>query len=321
MKHQQKYFTEVAIAQATNGVLLINPVMLDDIKNFSKDTHSFIEKSHIYFICQRARIRITKASSRTEEGIWITLNVAFETGNTNISVLISDEKLTPECSSVNIMKNGTHCALTNGDKNVTFWMPPEYFFPLLCKQHPELINFKVLYIGQSYDSTGKRSVIDRLKSHSTLQKILAKQIHDFPWSEVIILLFSYADPTLVTKMDGQGTPQIVGEEDRKRFKSVYDEPLSKTQLITIAEASLIRYFNPYYNIYLKGNYPTSSIKHLNDAYRLDYNAIITEIDTEDIYVNTFTDSQKAKNHHIAEFDLHDKDDRLSFFELLKNEVK
>jgi len=60
-------------------------------------------------------------------------------------------------------------------------------------------------------------------------------------------------------------------------------------------------------------YPTSELQHLRDAYRLDYNAIVTEIDTEDIFVKTLSNQQAPSGHHIAKFNLHDPNKRLSFF--------
>jgi hypothetical protein len=121
------------------------------------------------------------------------------------------------------------------------------------------------------------------------------------------------DHKLVTIMDGIGSPETAGDEDEAHYKSVFEEPLSEHQLITIAEASLIRYFQPHNNTHFKGNYPTSELQHLRDAYRLDYNAIVTEIDTEDISVKTLSNQQAPSGHHIAKFDLHDPNERLSFF--------
>jgi hypothetical protein len=110
------------------------------------------------------------------------------------------------------------------------------------------------------------------------------------WNPVL-LLFTYDDPQIITKMDGQGSPEIAGDEDLVHYMSIRAEPLSDAQAISIAEASLIRYFQPHYNPHFKGNYPTSDLQHLRDAYRLDYNVIITEIDTEDLCFSTLSKHQ------------------------------
>ena len=180
---------------------------------------------------------------------------------------------------------------------------------------PELSELEVVYIGQSLGDDGQRSALDRLLSHSTLQRVLAEQAQTSWWMETVLVLFIYAPHRLILKMDGRGTPEMSDNEDNSHFSTISDLPLSMKQLVTTAEASLIRYFQPKYNVHFMGEYPTSSMKHLQDAYRLDYNAVITEIDTEDIRVNIRSGLVPASCHHIAQFDLHNPNDRLSFFEL------
>lgn len=318
MSDQQKYFTEVALLQATNGVWLIKPAEFERIEMVPREVRNLMEECHIYFVCQRPRIRVSTASYREEKGIRIILNVtsAVDT-TTSLGTLIPNEKLSPEVTSVNIMENGAYFALSDGKKDLTPRIPPDFLIPLVRKRHPELAKLEVLYIGQSYDCIGERSIIDRLKSHNTLQKVLSEQSHNSWWMEPLIILFSYDQPQLIAKMDGHGEPQIIGDEDRERFKSIVDDPLSNAQLVTIAEASLIKYFKPHYNVHFKESYPTSKMEHLRDAYRLDYNAIVTEIDTEDIFMSTFTECQEPREHHIVQFELHDRSERLSFFELSK----
>jgi hypothetical protein len=101
--------------------------------------------------------------------------------------------------------------------------------------------------------------------------------------------------------------------DDEHFQSLLEQPLSSAQLVTIAEASFIRYFQPRYNIHFKDNYPTTDMQHLKDAYRLDYSGIVTEIDTEGIAVKTFAEHRRPLGHHTAHFDLHDPKERFSFF--------
>lgn len=57
-------------------------------------------------------------------------------------------------------------------------------------------NFEVLYVGQAF-AEGKRTAIDRLKSHSTLQKILAETMSDYPDDQVFIFNLVYDDYDLL----------------------------------------------------------------------------------------------------------------------------
>lgn len=313
MKKQQKYYTEVSLLQATKGVILLKPAELTKIKDIAPENRPVIEDTHIYFICQRPRIRISTVSRRDSNGFVFTFTIFTSTGEISRNYTISDSNLPSDFKEVRTTDNGAYFCFSNGVTDVTPSLPPETLLKVIGEPFFELLNLEVLYIGQAYGNSGERSAADRLLSHSTLQEVLAAQAHTSWWMEPVILLFTYDDPRLISKMDGRNSPEITGDADRAHFKSVYDEPLSPDHLVTIAEASLIRYFRPYYNIHFKGHYPTSEQKHLRDAYRLDYNAIITEIDTEDICISTFSEHHKPSGHHIAQFDLHDPSERFSFF--------
>jgi hypothetical protein len=315
MKDEQKYFSEVGLLQATKGVALLKPAELDLIAD-SPSHLKEIEESHIYFVCQRPRVRIVKAGSRQGNGITLTLKISTKDGEVNRDFLIPAASLQSEITNAEVEQNGTYFVFTDGSRDLTPLMSPEYLLKVAdTGQLPELEKLEVVYIGQAFGDDGTRNAIDRLKSRSTLQQVLADHAHSAWWMEPVLLLFMFDHPQLITKMDGQGSPEITGDEDLAHHQSIRDEPLSDAQAVTIAEASLIRYFQPHYNSHFKGNYPTSDLQHLRDAYRLDYNAIITEIDTEDLYFSTFSKHQAAAEHHMATFDLHDRKERYSFFEM------
>ena len=314
MKEEQKYFTEVSLLQATKGVMLIKPAEFEKMAKMPAETVATLNEAHIYFVCQRPRVRITKANQRDAEGIRLTVEIGEKAGHTTREVTIPGKWLPPDATGAKTYENGAYFTLTKGTDDMTGFMPPEQLLSV-SRSLPELGQLEVVYIGQAYGDSGERSAIDRLKAHSTLQRVLAELAHTSWWMEPVILLFIYDSPQLISKMDGRGSPEIAGDEDRSHFHSVLDAPLSDAQLVTVAEASLIRYFRPRYNIHFKDNYPTTQMTHLRDAYRLDYNAIITEIDTEDIFMTTHSEEQKPNWHHIAQFDLHDTAERMSFFEL------
>ena len=52
-----------------------------------------------------------------------------------------------------------------------------------------------------------------IQSHSTLQQVLADLAHVSWWIEPVLLLFTYDAPRFIMKMDGQGSPEITGDED------------------------------------------------------------------------------------------------------------
>lgn len=314
MAKQEKYFTEVSLLQATKCVMLLKPAELERISDMLQEQRDTINKSHIYFVCQRPRVRISEISKCAPSGIEFTLEVMNNNKTTQRKLLVMGEELPPHLTSAQSHENGAYLTFI-GNGGETPLMPIDFLLTLAQGSLPELAHLEVVYIGQAYGDLGSRSAIDRLKSHSTLQKVLAEQAHTAWWMESVLLLFIYDQPQLISRTDGCCSPAVTEDEDTVHFMSILENPLSEIQLVTIAEASLIRYFKPKYNTHFKGNYPTSELAHLRDAYRLDYNAIITEIDTEDIFLNTFSEHCKPSGHHIAQFDLHDPAERFSFFDI------
>jgi hypothetical protein len=314
MKEEQKYVGEAALLQATKGVALIKPAELPQIAK-TPEALAQLEEAHIYFVCQRPRVRLVKGGTRKSDGIPFTLNITDQGGTLAKEFLLLDKWLRPEVAVIEPEQNGAYMVVTDGLRDISPMMPLENLLEFAADQLPELANLEVVYVGQAYGEDGSRNAVDRLQSHSTLQQVLADLAHVSWWMEPVLLLFTYDAPQFIMKLDGRGSPEITGDEDLAHYMSIRTEPLSDAQAISIAEASLIRYFQPHYNTHFKGNYPTSELQHLRDAYRLDYNAIITEIDTEDLYVSTFSKTRRAAEHHIAQFDLHDPQERLSFFEM------
>ncbi len=180
----------------------------------------------------------------------------------------------------------------------------------LHAENEELNNLKVLYVGQSFGN-GDRTAFDRLCSHSTLQKILADAQYESPDSEIFLFLFEYDQYRVMTSMNANA--QESGEKDTERFLSIIDNPLTEKQQICLAEAGLIRYFQPKYNKIYKESFPKQDQKILTDCYELDFSGLIVEINTEDLLFKLSSESVSSNSHHIAQFNLVNQDERWGFF--------
>ena len=178
--------------------------------------------------------------------------------------------------------------------------------------NPALRKFEVLYVGQAY-AEGRRTAFDRLKSHSTLQKILADTHYKYPDDEVSVFTFEYAPYRLFTVFDGIDQKAIRDERDTSRLESIFETPLTMHQQICLAEAGLIRYFRPPYNEIYKDSFPASDQKILNSCLELDFSALVVEIDTEEQAIQLFSAAVAPSEHHMAQFDLIDSTVRRSFF--------
>lgn len=173
---------------------------------------------------------------------------------------------------------------------------------------------KVLYVGQSFGG-GNRTAIDRLRSHSTLQKILAEASYDAPDSEIMVLMIEYEPYRVISSMDGRAKEAIRDERDQKRFVSILDHPLKKGQQISLAEAALIRYFQPKYNTIYKKKFPSRELKVLAQCYTYDFSALVVEINTDERGLALYSDTVQPSMHHIANIDLVDHEARAGFFHM------
>lgn len=186
------------------------------------------------------------------------------------------------------------------------------FSSKLRLEHQELNNLEVLYVGQAFGD-GSRSAFERLRSHNTLQKILANVQADYPDDEVYVLMFEYVHYRVMTMMNGMVDAQNAQEEDSARFYSILENPLTEHQQICLVEAGLIRYFGPKYNAIYKDSFPSRSHKILAECYCLDFSGLVVEINTEELYFFLGSDYAKPNTHHISQIDLIADEDRQGFF--------
>ena len=91
----------------------------------------------------------------------------------------------------------------------------------LSKEH---LKSKILYIGQSYGKAGERNAIQRLASHSTLQKILADTLNRDIEKEIAVTLWEFT-PRLISSIDGRSKKYLTSEkEDLDHMEKVFSAP-------------------------------------------------------------------------------------------------
>src|ERR1700731_1186370 len=187
MGPEQKYLTETTLLQATKSVALTKPA---ELEGFAARHPEIAQHAHIYFVCQRPRVRVIDAEIRRAEEIRVVLSFATEMGTTERELVIPAAIFHLKITSVCREKGGAYLKLSD-EHGATALMPPEYLLRIGDETFPELANLEVIYVGQAYGESGARSAIDRLKAHSTLQKVLADQQHVSWWMEAALLLFVF----------------------------------------------------------------------------------------------------------------------------------
>lgn len=172
--------------------------------------------------------------------------------------------------------------------------------------------YEVLYVGQSVGQ-GNRSASERLRNHSTLQKILALTNYDYPDKEIMIFMYQFENDQIFTSIDGRAKDANNSDKNELRLMNAINNPPNKQQKIGMIEAGLIRYFQPHYNEMFKIKFPSTKYKTLKSCYDLDVSSLVIELNCEDLNYFLYSSVVKPRSHHIAKFDLVASQKRFSFF--------
>jgi hypothetical protein len=271
-----------------------------------------IANSYIYLICKRPRISFSKESFKYENGI-VSGHINFKIKGVSTEIAFSyefpllDDAVELKLAEYPYLEFSTY----NAKGEEVRFLPATHISMLI--DNPLLTDIEVLYVGQAFGENGSRTAFDRLKSHSTLQKILAELPYKEPDSEIFILPFEFSEYRFFSCIDGRAKNVISDYRDVERFKNIMDTPLSKYQQVCLTEASLIRYFQPKYNVIYKENFPNEKHKILESCYELDFSGLVVEISTNELPIRLYSETVCPQIHHICNIDLHNPDVRHGFF--------
>jgi hypothetical protein len=311
----RRYFSEVTLALNTRNALIIPPDQLMSGKEIPAAASEVLDTCHIYQICRRPGLSFAPEDFHYE--------LPISTG-TFIRKIDGKEERHPFKFPIRNRGGGEVRVASYPHKEIVGYNAKgeeEVVWSTLisCKAQlddPSINDLEVLYVGQAFGD-GTRTAFERLQNHKTLQKILADTHANRPDDEILLLLFEYEPAKAFVHMDGRRKDaKFIGDEDTQHLRSILDNPLSTKEEISIAEAGLIWYFRPHYNIMLKDSYPKQDLKLLQSLYSLDFNGLVVEINTEEFPLRIWSAERKPGHHHIAQFDLHDPKLRRTFFSLV-----
>jgi hypothetical protein len=315
MSKKKHYLSEFSVNLCTSSWQLISANQLTSGGVMRPEEKEIADQSHIYVVCRRPGLRFDPAS----------FNHSNEKAKGDLLYFVSgQEHRLPFSISFRLLDGATHAAISpyphrelrtyDVHDNIVRYLPANAL-SLNEGQHlvrPDLAKLEVLYVGQSFAS-GNRSAFERLQSHSTLQKILADAAYESPDNEIFVATFKYEPYRVLSIFDGRAKGAISDERDSRRFFSILSRPLKQSQQISLAEAALIRYFEPKYNKIYKSNFPSTKQKVLASCYELDFSGLIVEINTDDLRFQLFSHKIKPAMHHISKIDLFSHSDRAGFF--------
>jgi hypothetical protein len=183
------------------------------------------------------------------------------------------------------------------------------------------LSVEVLYIGQSFGKGGSRKALDRLKSHSTLQKIMADISFNEEIRDIAISLWEFS-PGFLASFDGiSKSYEKSDSEDKAHIHNIFLNGQRYDQVINITEAALIHYFKPEYNEKFKNNFPLMTHNGYKHYYDLDYNALLVELDQETINGSLYSNYREYDLYPKIEYTLHPENIRRSMFDIFSDTKK
>ncbi|WP_115530657.1 hypothetical protein [Xanthomonas campestris] len=309
---ERKFFTEIAFNLHTKNTLLIHAKDIGHIEKQSQEILDIANDCHIYLIVKRPRLSFVPDSLTWENGV--------TKGSLSCRVAGRDQPILFSMVGEPLYKISyapyPHRTIDLIDEQgLRVLTLPAHFIPRVADwtDSPWIHECEVVYVGMAYGD-GNRSAKDRLEGHSTLQQVLADMNSDEPDSEALIVMVQYQPPMAMIHFNG-ADKSLDPDNDRDAMEDIrqIEEKISPKMEIALAEAALIRYFQPHYNEKYKNNFPDKKHVVTESLYEIDLLGLSVEINTEDLRIRLFSKTRGAGAHHIASFDLHDPNLRLSFF--------
>ncbi|MDN8182060.1 hypothetical protein QZK27_02220 [Acinetobacter baumannii] len=319
----KSYMSNFGLEFLTDKFFFASAHSLD--QELTEEMKEIIRNSHIYCIVDSPRVMIDPQSFKyriIENFLFFTLKIKYRINEKIIEkTLITDIPYQLPEGVVKVeISDYPHIGinLLDSKNNITY---NTTVYDLAYKfQIEDLISMKVLYIGKAIGNNSNRNALDRLRNHSTFQKILADRNAYYPDRAVFIGMFKFHQVKQYTIVDGWDISKIGGDEDFDRLLKANKAEIPLEQQISIIEMALIRYFEPEYNKKLKKDLPTKKSKILEICNKYDFSAIAVNFCIDNIkYPNLnlyfYTDKIKIDYEHSIRIELIDPEMRSGFFSL------
>ena len=313
---KRKYAIEYALELAVSSWQLLRPAHLHLARQHAlKDAASY----NTYMILERNRITLDPerfcAQDGSVEGVALEHSATGVVRHPFVAPLLFDSlgavaSTEYPYTEYDIQRDGKSVA--SGNIGISLANVSESF--------SHFSDFQVVYIGQAQGRTGERDAIDRLGKHSTLQRILTEVSTERPHKEVWLLLLDFELLTLSQFGPGSATSDFDVDDSIEHISGVDDTiPEVRSQLVTVFEAALIRYFQPSYNKLLKTSFPNEKHTSYEGIYALDISAIAVSIDTHRPSVSLFSEAAPRSAVHTASYPLRNPRDWRDFFDLFPSD--
>ena len=278
---------------------------------------------HIYFICRRPKVIIVPEKCKFYGNFMeLTFSVQKEFKYQDRTLRLLGER---SCNDFELKSRFPFNRFQILDKGVQIIDARSslYYNMHLNEYNPDM-DMEVLYIGQSFGIDGSRTSPDRLKQHSTLQKIYSEAIQNNPDCEIWICLMSF-ERIMISSFDGINKyPEENHSKDLDRVSSAMykfvTNKLNEQQIINFTEASLIKYFKPEYNVMYKDKFPNPAHKSYSECYEIDINSVCFELETDVVYTRLYSKTMNPAFEHFGSFTMETRQKRISMFDIFDDRL-
>nr|WP_154892902.1 hypothetical protein [Paenibacillus xylanexedens] len=184
-----------------------------------------------------------------------------------------------------------------------------------CAQHGldlSILDLEVLYIGRSFGHKTSRNVFDRLNHHETVQKIYSEKSWD---SDIWMTAWKFT-PNSIAIFDPNDSSDALRNYIHDLVESKKNETkflqISDKQNIAVAEAALINYFKPIYNVNFIDNFPSPSHEY-KECYELDLDYVIVELDTSGVGFRLWSRTVEVEKEHMISYTFDSKQEFENLF--------
>lgn len=287
----RKYLAEGGLNLYSSGASVLRPTDLYT-HGQNVEVKAALEGCNIYVIARRKKISICPYSLKISDGrvfgdFRVHDNLEFE------RFPFHQVDLFRGALDVRAENSYGHNMLVRIDERNTVMVPSYQLSISTVHSLGDRTDLDVLYIGQGIGRKTSRLAVDRLSSHSTLQRILADTLNTAPDTEVLLLMFRFEHHRNIISTAGDFSiiPQASEQQESKHFGALQDARLDRYARISLAEAALINYFKPQYNVHYKEKFRSDKLKILKGLLKLDLSALIVEINTANIGCRLQTKTQ------------------------------
>ncbi len=327
IKTQKKLF-ESFLALGVKELLLMRPSdNLGWFKELLPETKNIINDTHLYFICKKPRLRFIDTSlSYDKKKLHLGFEVTTHQHKKEVFGVIDDyNQFFPEATEFVRHKERSSQLVVRYSPDSSLTIPIEHIFNLFDATNDfstlldqEVVNYEVLYIGQSLGKNTPSNSYKRILKHETLQQILSDTLENEPYNEIVILLATVDNaPRLFGITDSKFECQPVLDHTIKSVENfVAPIQLSKKEIVNIMEACLIKYFYPPYNKIFKKPITSGTEKAFKKCRQYDINSTSVGLNTGGLNFMLYSSQREAKYEHNAKFQLHLDNNRINLEDIL-----